>query len=201
VKPVVPAGIEEYVLPSDDGDPAEYAPVLYGAARVQYTDAKRGIDVTRTVQAIVAFTSGPIPVDWDRAEETPHSPETLTPPSAGATVPHQPLPAAALDKKRYATWTKDFEQWVTRAQPLTIYAVPSMKLASKPGESERDFQARIQHTGRETRDGAVEKLLRSSRGSRTKRARPKKRSARNNSRRRSRSCRPPSRLAQPCSGR
>ncbi len=35
VKPVVPAGIEEYVLPSDSGSPAEYAPVLYGAARVQ----------------------------------------------------------------------------------------------------------------------------------------------------------------------
>jgi len=36
--------------------------------------------------------------------------------------------------------------------------VPSMKLVSKPGESERDFQARIQHTGRESRDAAVEKL-------------------------------------------
>jgi len=158
VKPVVPAGIEEYVLPSDSGSPAEYAPVLYGAARVQYTDTKRGIDVTRALQAIVAFTSGPIPVDWERAEETPHSPETLEPPTASAAAPHQPLPAAALDKKRYAAWTKDFEQWVARAQPLKIYSVPSMKLVSKPGESERDFQARIQHAGRETRDAAVEQL-------------------------------------------
>jgi hypothetical protein len=33
-----------------------------------------------------------------------------------------------------------------------------MKLVSKPGESERDFQARIQLAGRETRDQAVEKL-------------------------------------------
>jgi hypothetical protein len=158
VKPVVPAGIDEYVLPSDGGAPAEYAPVLYGAARVQYTDAKRGIDVTRNLQAIVSFTNGPIPVDWERAEETPLPPEALTPPSAAPAAPHQPLPPAALDKKRYATWTKDFDTWVTRAQPLKIYSVPSMKLISKPGESERDFQARIQHAGRETRDGAVEKL-------------------------------------------
>jgi len=158
VKPVVPAGIDEYVLPSDGGAPAEYAPVLYGAARVQYTDAKRGIDVTRNLQAIVSFTNGPIPVDWERAEETPYSPETLRPPSASAGASHQPLPPAALDKKRYAAWTKDFEQWVARAQPLKIYAVPSMKFVSKPGESERDFQARIQHAGRETRDAAVEKL-------------------------------------------
>jgi hypothetical protein len=158
VKPIVPAGIEEYVLPGDSGSPAVYAPVLYGAARVQYTDTKRGIDVTRSVQVIVSFSSGPIPVDWERAEETPHPPETLTPPSASAAAPHQPLPPAALDKKRYAAWTKGFGQWVTRAQPLKVFAVPSMKLVSKPGESERDFQARLQLAGRETRDAAVEKL-------------------------------------------
>ena len=156
-KPLVPAGIEEYVLPSG-GQPAEYAPVLYGAARVQYTDTKRGIDITRTLQAIVSFSNGPIPVDWDRAEETPHEPETLTAPSTSLAAPHQPLPPAALDKKRYSTWTKDFGTWVTRAQPLKIYSVPSMKLVSKPGESERDFHARIQLAGRETRDTAVEKL-------------------------------------------
>jgi hypothetical protein len=156
--PVVPAGIDEYVLPSDSGQPSEYAPVLYGAARVQYTDAKRGIDVTRSVHAIVAFANGPIPVDWERAEETPHQPDALRTASADAAARHQPLPPAALDKKRYAAWTKDFEQWVARTQPLKIYTVPSMKLVSKADESERDFQARIQLAGRETRDAAVEKL-------------------------------------------
>ena len=157
-KPVVPAGIEEYVLPSDAGTPTQYAPVLYGAARIQYTDTKRGIDVTRRLQAIVSFTNGPIPVDWERAEETSFEPESLIQPGASLPAPHQPIPPAALDKKRYSVWTKDFEEWVTRAQPLKIYSVPSMKLVSKPGESERDFQARIQHSGRETRDAAVEKL-------------------------------------------
>jgi hypothetical protein len=157
-RPVVPAGIEEYVLPGNGTAPTEYGPVLYGAARVQYTDAKRGIDVTRSIQAIVTFATGPIPIDWDRAEETTHPPEALTPPSANAPAPHQPLPPAALDKKRYAAWTRDFGQWIARAQPLTLYSVPSMKLVSKPGESERDFQARIQLAGREARDAAVEKL-------------------------------------------
>jgi hypothetical protein len=158
LKPVVPAGIEEYVLPGDSGTPSEYAPVLYGAARVQYTDTKRGIDVTRNLQALVPFSNGPIPVDWERAEETPHQPETLSSPSASARARHQPIPPAALDKKRYAEWSRDFSQWITRAMPLKLYTVPAMKLVSKPGETERDFQARIQLAGRETRDAAVEKL-------------------------------------------
>jgi hypothetical protein len=157
-KPVVPAGIEEYVLPGDGVTPVEYEPVLYGAARVQYTDTKRGIDVTRDLQALVAFATGPIPVDWDRAEQTAHAPETLTSASTATQARHLPLPPAALDKKRYAVWAREFSKWVARAQPLTVYAVPAMKLVSKPEESERDFQARLQLAGRETRDAAVEKL-------------------------------------------
>ena len=157
-KPVVPAGIEEYVMPGNAGTPVEYEPVLYGAARVQYTDTKRGIDVTRDLQALVAFATGPIPVDWDRAEPTAHAPETLTSVSAATQARHLPLPPAALDKKRYAVWAKEFSKWVARAQPLTVYAVPAMKLVSKPEETERDFQARLQLAGRETRDAAVEKL-------------------------------------------
>jgi hypothetical protein len=157
-RPVVPAGIDEYVLPADGGTPSEYAPVLYGAARVQYTDSKRGIDVTRSLHAIVSFANGPVPVDWERAEETPHPPESLATPPAAPVANHRPLPTAALDKKRYAAWTKEFTTWIARAQPLTVYAVPGMKLVSKPGETERDFQARIQLAGREARDAAVEKL-------------------------------------------
>jgi hypothetical protein len=158
VKPVVPVGIAEYVLPGDGRTPVEYIPVLYGAARVQYTDTKRGIDVLRGVQAVVSFASGPIPVDWDKAEETAEPPETLANPSTAAQVPHRPLPPAALDKKRYGAWTKGFAQWITRAQPLKIYSVPSMKLVSKPEETERDFHVRVQLAVRESRDAAVEKL-------------------------------------------
>jgi hypothetical protein len=157
-KPIVPAGIEEYVWPSSSGTAIEYAPVLYGAARVHYADAKRGIDVLRSVQAVVTFANGPIPVDWERAEPTPQAPETLTTTTTIAAARHLPLPPAALDKKRYATWTKDFERWLTRSQPLTLFAVPAMKLVSEPEETERDFQARIQLAGREARDAAVQKL-------------------------------------------
>ena len=98
VKPVVPAGIEEYVMPGDAGTPVEYEPVLYGAARVQYTDTKRGIDVTRDLQALVAFVTGPIPVDWDRAEAAP---------SRARDAHHTTAtPARHLCRSRRRLWTR-----------------------------------------------------------------------------------------------
>ena len=126
---------------------------------MQYTDTKRGIDVTRNLQAHClvrdrADSRGLGASRGDAASRPRRSPAR----QPATQARHQPLPPAALDKKRYAAWTKDFAQWVARAQPLTVYTVPAMKLVSKPEETERDFQARIQLAGRETRDAAVEKL-------------------------------------------
>ncbi|HLG54723.1 MAG TPA: hypothetical protein VI485_05295 [Vicinamibacterales bacterium] len=157
-KPVVPVGIDEYVLRGDGGTPVEYTPVLYGAARVQYTDARRGLDVVRAVQALVPVASGAIPVDWDKAEETAELPETLAAPSTTSSARYLGLPPAALDKKRYAAWTKDFEQWIARTQQLKTFSAPSMKMISKPDETERDFQMRVQLAAREARDASVEQL-------------------------------------------
>ncbi len=68
------------------------------------------------------------------------------------------MPPAGLDAKRYAAWTRDFEQWVLRAERLMLYAAPSLKLTSNGGESERDFRQRLQLAQRESRDAAVQKL-------------------------------------------
>ena len=57
-KPIVPAGVREYFMKGDGGAAAAYRPVLYGAARIHYTDARRGIDVVRSLQAVVPFSEG-----------------------------------------------------------------------------------------------------------------------------------------------
>jgi len=132
--------------------------MLYGAARVRYVDAKKGIDVVRTLYAVVPVANGPIPVDWDKAALTTAAPDSLSPQPANAQARYAPLPAAGTDQKKFAAWTKDFNQWVTRAQSLTIFSAPALKLVSTPEESERDFQIRLQHATRESRDAAVETL-------------------------------------------
>jgi hypothetical protein len=156
-KPVLPAGITEYFLPSPVA-PAAYEPVLYGSALVQYTDVKRGIDVAASVHAITPVTDGALAVSWDAASAIDVPPDSLARAAASGTARFAPLPAAARNPKSYAEWAGDFEQWIVRAKPLRLYAAPAYKLSSRPGESEADFSARVQQAAREKRDAAVEKL-------------------------------------------
>jgi hypothetical protein len=154
-KPSVPAGIQEVFIPATV-QPVRYVAALYGSARVHYTDARRGIDVVHDVQAAVPFHAGPVPVDWEDAEGSV-APEELAATAAGDAVFEAP-PAAALDPKRYAGWSKDFVDWIVRRRPLRIFTVTALKLTSAPGESERDFRVRAQQSAREARDAAVDKL-------------------------------------------
>jgi len=155
---VLPVGVQEYYLAGDGRAPSAYAPVLYGAARVRYTDTKKGIDVVRSLFAVVPMTSGPVQVDWDKAALVTDAPDSLSQQPAKPDVRYGTIPAAGMDQKKYAAWTKDFGNWVGRAQALKIFSVPALRLVSNPEESERDFQIRIQHATRESRDAALEEL-------------------------------------------
>ena len=156
-KPLLPAGVTEYFLPSPVA-PAAYEPVLYGSALVHYTDVKRGIDVTSSVEAITPVTDGALAVSWDAASAIDVTPDSLARTAANGTARFGALPAAARNAKSYAQWAGDFEQWIVRAKPLRLYSAPAYKLSSRPGESEADFSARVQQAAREKRDAAVEKL-------------------------------------------
>ena len=155
-KPVLPTGIDEYFVPGTAA--SSYEPVLYGSARVQYTDAKRGIDVTSAVHAVTPITDGAVAVDWERGSATDVAPDALSKAPGSPAARFGVLPAAARNPKNYSAWTDDFEQWVVRAQPLRLFAAPAHKLSSKPGETEAAFTARVQHATREKRDDAVDKL-------------------------------------------
>jgi hypothetical protein len=155
-KPVLPANIPEFFI-SEAGAPAWHG-VLYGAARIHYTDSKLGIDTVQDLHVTARFTDGAVPVDWDNAEPADQRPEDLVPEAPGADASFAPLPPAALDPRKYAAWTKDFGSWVMRAERLTLFSAPDVKLTSRAGENERDFRARIAQAGRESRDAAVEKL-------------------------------------------
>jgi hypothetical protein len=140
-----------------DGPPDRYQPHLYAAARVRYVDAKRAVDLTSDVIATVAFDDGPVTVDWDQATISDEAPEGVATEAAGAAEYEQP-PAAALDPKQYAQWSREFVQWILRTHPLQLFSVPALKLTSMAGEDERAFRIRVQQTLRESRDARGDKL-------------------------------------------
>jgi hypothetical protein len=159
VKPVLPANVREFYLPTN-GTASEFVPVLYGAARVHYTDSKRGIDAVQDLHVAVPFADSAVPIDWERAEPSDAAPDDLVPapPDSATAARYRPLPPAGLDSRRYASWTKDFERWVLRAERLVLFSAPALKLTSSAGESEGDFRQRVQLAQREARDAAVQKL-------------------------------------------
>jgi hypothetical protein len=154
-RPIVPSGIQEVFVPASG--PSTFAAKLYGSAKVRFTDARRGIDVVKDVNAVTAFAPGAVPINWEVAGVAPVAPEQLAT-DAPADAAFEPPPTAALDPKRYAGWTRDFVDWVVRSQYLTIYSAKSLKLTSTAGESERDFRLRVQLAAREARDAQVDKL-------------------------------------------
>jgi hypothetical protein len=157
-KPVVPAGVREYFLKGSGFPATAYRPVLYGAARIHYSDARRGVDVVRSLQAAVPFAEGAVPIDWERGDGAVDPPDSLIEPKAAPAATYATLPAAAVDPKRYVEWSRDFGDWIVQSQPLKLFSAPGLKLLSEPGESERDFRIRTQQVTRERRDGTVETL-------------------------------------------
>ncbi len=100
-----------------------------------------------------------MPVDWPRAERSDITPEALEQePPTGARF--EPLPSAAAKAKSYAAWSKDFIAWVAANESVDLMKSPSTGELSRPGESERDFRARLSHASREQRDEAVDALRR-----------------------------------------
>ena len=154
-KPIVPANVPEYFV---NANATRWRGVLFGSARIHYTDTKLGIDTTEDLNVVASFADGAVPVDWDNAEPAGQTPEDLVGTLPNPSSSFDTLPPAALNAKKYAAWTKDFGQWVMRAERLTLYSAAAVKLTSRAGESERDFRLRLSQAARESRDAEVQKL-------------------------------------------
>ena len=157
-RPVLPAGMSEYYLPSDGAAAGTYVPVVYGSARVDYQDARLGVSLSVDVHAVTPLGDGPVPLDWDRAVSTAVAPHDLRASAPDPSAAHAPVPEAALHPKRYGAWADDFQRWVVRARPLRLHAARALKLQSRPGESEGEFRVRVRQAAHERRDADVDRL-------------------------------------------
>jgi hypothetical protein len=156
--PILPAGFSHYFIPPRrSSGTLTYRPMVFGAAQVRYVDAKSKIDVLTEVARLTPLTAGPVTVDWNASlavDLAPRDLDTAAAPGARfADVPPNVVKARSAD-----AWTKDFVAWIYGSQSLDLLRSGQSGILSNPGESERDFRIRLQHTSREARDAMVEKL-------------------------------------------
>jgi hypothetical protein len=151
--PVLDPAIQQLFVPGATA----YVPMLLGVAKIAYSDAKLGLDESKTVAVVTPVTDGAVAVDWDRAELADFTVDyLLKAPPTGATF--AAVPAAAAKPKNYATWEKDFSQWLAQSQSIELFKSSRAKVLSTPDESERDFRIRLQGEAREARDAALAKV-------------------------------------------
>lgn len=163
--PVVPPEIQQYVVPPSRSDAVRQAsgrhvPVILGAARVSFSDPKLKIDASRDVLYAAPVGDTAVAVDWANSTKLDVSAADLRPVSASEGIGFAPLPAAAAQPRNYTAWNKEFGRWLAQAERLEMRRHPTLKIASRPDETERDFRIRLQLEARAARDAAVEDVRR-----------------------------------------
>ncbi|HEY6148405.1 MAG TPA: ATP-binding protein, partial [Thermoanaerobaculia bacterium] len=159
-RPLLPPAIAQYFLPiRGAAGPSRvvYRPMALGAAQVHYSDAAAGADSDEDALALAALTDGPEPVRWEEAQAAPIALADLEREPAPSAV-FEALPAPAATPKSWEGWGRDFAAWLFRTRKRDLFKSPSTGEVSKPGESERDFRARLQQKAREERDAVAETL-------------------------------------------
>jgi hypothetical protein len=153
-RPMLPPDVPQFFAP---GAGTTWTPMLVGAARLTYSDAKLGLDETSDIVVWTPLSDGPVAADWEHAEPAAFGVEDLArEPAGGGTF--APVPPAATRARSYAAWTKAFAAWAGRSQSVELLRAPRVKLTAHPGETEGAFRVRVQHALRERRDAAVAAL-------------------------------------------
>ncbi len=148
-----------YLAASGAGQGLMYYPAVAGWLDIHYSSARYKVDSTEKVAISAMLEDGPIPLDWDQAEDIALAPEELqTSPLPGANFAD--LPSIARKTKSYSKWNKSLLRWVRQNRPLMLYRSKQFKLTSHPTESKSEFLSRLNQAAREKRDLEVEKLRR-----------------------------------------
>jgi hypothetical protein len=112
--------IPQVFLPGEVGaGGGVYVPRVYGAARIQFADRRRGFEETRRVAFLAPISPTGRTLDWDAAKPTDVMPDQLLdhPP---ADALYLPLSAAAMQTVTFTRWARAFDRWIARTQRVEL---------------------------------------------------------------------------------
>jgi hypothetical protein len=159
-RPPVGAGIAEYFLPATRGSGAVlYKPMIAGFAKLHFVDSKLALDDWQTSGWLAPLDDGGGNASWEDATRDAQLKSRLTA-SPQTDAKYADLPGPALRAASYAGWAKALQARLYETARAQLFYSDALKVASKPGESEGDFRARLALATREKRDAAVAGLRR-----------------------------------------
>jgi hypothetical protein len=154
----LPPQVREYFLPATTGSGAiEYRPMVLGAGKLHFIDAKVGVDTWQTLQYLAPISDDGREVLWAEARDgSALRAQADSAPAPGASF--AALAGSATRADSYATWGKALNAWLYENAHAELIVCDALKQVSTPGESEGDFRVRLGLQLREARDAQVEKL-------------------------------------------
>lgn len=135
-----------------------YRPMLFGCALIYYRDINFDVDTTIEVSLLTPIKMDAVAVDWRHAEEVSIRDADLVRFAAEGQCFFGSLASDAAIPDSYASWRKDFADYLYRTHYLSIYKAHGMGEFSRQGESESQFRSRLQQAAREDRDQRPEQL-------------------------------------------
>ena len=154
-RPAVGAGINEYFLAASTGTGAVfYKPMIAGFAKLHFVDAKLALDEWQTAGWLAPLDDGGGNVSWEDAAREPQLKGRLSA-TPSAEAGYAELPGTALRAASYAGWGKTLQAHLYETARANLFYSDAFKTASKAGETEGDFRARLTLVAREKRDAAV----------------------------------------------
>ncbi len=157
----LPPDIPNFYLPVrgslPSGKKLSYLPAILGAAKINFSDIKTKVDLSESKVYFTPVTDNPIPVTWDDSQEI-EIPATDLERDPQQDALFGNLPSAASQSKNYASWNREFINWLYGTQKVELFASPSLKEVSRPGETEAEFRIRLGQSARERRDEMVDQV-------------------------------------------
>jgi hypothetical protein len=159
-RPALGAGINEYFLQVTSGSgPVLYRPMIAGFGKLHFVDAKLSLDDWQTAGWLAPLDEGSGNASWADATRDPQLKSRL---GAVPTIDaeYAELPGVALRAASYQAWAKALQAHLYEVARAAVFYSDAFQTASRPGEAEGDFRARLALVAREKRDEAVAGLRR-----------------------------------------
>ncbi len=158
-RPVLPAEVAEYFIAPTGGDgPISYRPMVMGAAKLRFVDAKLGLDQWTTTTWLAPLGDDGKQVLWAEGTAQDELRSRLSKSPAGGPVDYAALPGPALRAATWPAYGKALGAHLFENVRRNVLRYEALKMSSAPGEAEGDFRARLALLLREKRDAARDAL-------------------------------------------